>query len=311
MKAALIILLSLLFLYFFIKILLSHIMFHYCFKRRSESQMKEKFEKQYLRFPKQKEYVDMVNNLDKTIWTIPFNNKCNLKAYYFKQAPNNKKIVILSHGWHGEPIHDSWYYGEFYFKHHDFDILMISHIGNSLSDGKYIGFSYLDGKNIKLWVDYINKTFNNEYQIFLHGVSMGASSILCATNYQLDNVLGIIVDCGFTSGYDEISYISKYKYHVPAFYTIPYIRHLVKRYAKYDILTPCIKEDNNSLIPALFIHGTADNFVPTYMSEENYQRYKGKKELLLIKNARHAWSLRTEQIKYESKVISFINDLTK
>jgi len=186
------------------------------------------------------------------------------------------------------------------------------HIANEYSakkESKVIALKKLDRK-VKKPAKIFAYT-NGIIMSLVLGVGMCLSMKVIGNGSTLMFVLGIIVDCGFTSGYDEISYISKYKYHVPAFYTIPYIRHLVKRYAKYDILTPCIKEDNNSLIPALFIHGTADNFVPTYMSEENYQRYKGKKELLLIKNARHAWSLRTEQIKYESKVISFINDLTK
>ena len=40
-------------------------------------------------------------------------------------------------------------------------------------------------------------------------------------------------------------------------------------------------------IPIMFIHGSEDTFVPTYMSEDLYKAKKGKKKLLIVGGAGH------------------------
>ena len=43
----------------------------------------------------------------------------------------------------------------------------------------------------------------------------------------------------------------------------------------------------NAKVPVCFIHGKTDDFVPAYMSEENYSACKTEKDLLLIDGAGH------------------------
>lgn len=38
-------------------------------------------------------------------------------------------------------------------------------------------------------------------------------------------------------------------------------------------------------LPTLFIHGREDKFVPTYMSQQNYDACRSEKELMLVENA--------------------------
>ena len=47
---------------------------------------------------------------------------------------------------------------------------------------------------------------------------------------------------------------------------------------------------NSMTLPILFIHGNADDYVPTYMGVELYESYRGEKELLLIDGAGHGAS---------------------
>ncbi len=58
--------------------------------------------------------------------------------------------------------------------------------------------------------------------------------------------------------------------------------------------------------PILFIHGKNDNFVPTWMSEKNFEECKSEKELLIVENAGHAASYYENQELYESYVSDFI-----
>ena len=45
------------------------------------------------------------------------------------------------------------------------------------SQGRYCGLSYLDAKDIKLWIDWILKFMPNAF-ISLFGVSLGGASVL-------------------------------------------------------------------------------------------------------------------------------------
>ena len=57
----------------------------------------------------------------------------------------------------------------------------------------------------------------------------------------------------------------------------------------------------------LFIHGTKDDFVPTYMVHELYDACSTDKDLLLVEGAGHAESYPTDSAAYEAKVKSFID----
>lgn len=264
-------------------------------------------EKQLKKFPEINEYIKNISNLEKEILEIKSKSGNILKAYYFKQSENNKKLIILSHGIHTEALLNSWYFARFYFNHKDFDILMLVHEGHKPSSGKYIGFGYKDAENIKLWVDKINEMTTNQYQIFLHGVSMGASSILGALKYDLKNVRAAIVESGYNSGYDEIKYTLSKKYHFPSFLILPYVRFLVKVYCGYDIKNELFDAVLSKNIPILFIHGTCDLVVPVNMTNHHFEICESPKEKWIVEDAKHAVGYLKKPIAYETKVINFIN----
>ena len=60
-------------------------------------------------------------------------------------------------------------------------------------------------------------------------------------------------------------------------------------------------------VPVLFIHGTADSFVPYKMSEENYTACRVKKQLLLVGGAAHCGSYLADRKKYEETVEAFFH----
>lgn len=288
---------------------LTYYLFYLCFDCVDEEYHKEKDEEKIKYEKKRFEFKDYIISLKPQMLQITESNNRHLKAYYFKQGSDNRKLVILCHGWRGEALRDIYSYGEFYFNHPDFDILVLIHEGHFPSEGKFIGFGVKDGENIKLWVDYINQKFNNQYDILLHGISMGASACMFACQNGLsNNVKAIVADCGFTSGYQQLSYLMRYKYHAPRWPSLPLVRYIVKHRMKYDIkkniTTEAMNKDNK---PIFFIHGDKDDFVPTFMSVDNYNAYKGPKELWLVKDARHVQSYSLYKEEYESKVLSFFD----
>ena len=101
----------------------------------------------------------------------------------------------------------------------NFNLLIPDDRAHGRSEGKYIGFGCLDRKDCLAWCRYITKTFGNDCRIFLHGVSMGASTVLATSGDPalLPQIKGIIADCGFSRGWDELKYILKKTYHLPSF----------------------------------------------------------------------------------------------
>ncbi|MEG2574169.1 MAG: alpha/beta hydrolase, partial [Bacteroides sp.] len=56
----------------------------------------------------------------------------------------------------------------------------------------------------------------------------------------------------------------------------------------------------------LFIHGSADTYVPTWMVYPLYEAKPVPKELWIVPNAIHAMSYRDDTTKYVAKVKSFV-----
>lgn len=283
------------------------VVFRYCYKRFPDDKIDEYDESIRLRDPECIELRDLLRALPYETYQITGAYGLKLSAFYYKRKEGNTKLVILSHGWRGQAMRDCVLYARFYFERDDFDVLIVNHQGHYPSEGKYIGFGAVDGQNIKLWVDEVNRLWPDKYDIYLHGVSMGANAVMMSTKYGLSsNVRAIIEDCGFTNGYEQMCHVCSSRFHIPGIFVIPFVRVLVKMKVKYD----CKKEDtiealSHTNIPVLFIHGSNDNYVPTKMTIQNYEAYKGPKELMIVDGAAHARSYRTNRTLYEDKVINF------
>ena len=126
------------------------------------------------------------------------------------------------------------------------------------------------------------------------------------------NVSGIIADCGFTSVYEIFEYVLKRDYHLPKF-PIIYLTNIISRlragYGYKDIDTSA--EIARSNIPILFIHGENDEFVPLWMTMENYSYCRADKELFIVKESEHAESHYIDKKGYEKRVLAFMEKHSK
>ena len=59
-------------------------------------------------------------------------------------------------------------------------------------------------------------------------------------------------------------------------------------------------------LPVLMIHGLADDFVPSYMTQQGYDACNGSKELLLVDGAGHGVSFLVDREAYVTRVIAFL-----
>lgn len=195
------------------------------------------------------------------------------------------------------------------FLRRGYDVLIVDARAHGESEGKYSGFGILDRFDCLAWINYVNERFDNKKDIILHGVSMGAATVLMASGLSQmpDNVRAVIADCAFTSPYDVFAHVLKRDYKLPPFPIMNITDELCRRTAGYGFKEySTLAAMTKTTIPTLFIHGKEDKFVPVWMSERNYQVCTAPKDLLLVDNAGHGASLFEAPELYENKVFQFL-----
>lgn len=192
---------------------------------------------------------------------------------------------------------------------HGYNLLIIDHVASGESEGKYIGYGVLESRDTMLWIDYLNNRFGRNIEILLYGISMGAATVLMMGGKALpENVRGIIADCPYTSAWNEFAYQLKSSFHLPEWPLLPLISSVCRLRAGYTYkeASPA-KALKSATLPILFIHGGADDFVPTYMSREMYLSYAGEKQIEIFDDAIHARSYQTYPEEYERVFCNFVD----
>ena len=137
------------------------------------------------------------------------------------------------------------------------------------------------------WAEYIDERVGGE--IFLDGISMGASTVLMAAGEKLPgSVKGIIADCGFTSPEEIMLKVMETDMKIrcrPLFYLIGFMVRLRAGFGMGEYST--IEAMKANKLPVLFLHGTGDKFVPCEMTLRAYEACAAEKEILLVEGATH------------------------
>ena len=145
----------------------------------------------------------------------------------------------------------------------------------------------------------------------LHGTSMGGATVLMASGLKLSaNVKGIVSDCGFTSPKEVFTHVLNHMYHLPAFPAIQGADLLNKKLAGYGMDECNAKyEVQKAEVPILFIHGSADTFVPCSMCDEIYGNCRSPKRKLVVEGAAHAESYYKDMERYEKELDEFAEQI--
>ncbi len=232
-----------------------------------------------------------------------------LNGYYLGVNGESRGVVLCHHGYTSSALKDCVSIAKFFYEM-GYDFLLVDNRAHGESEGEYIGFGILDRYDCLEWIKYLNKRFEKK-NILLYGVSMGAATVLMTSGFEelsQRNVKGIISDCAFTSPYDVFAHILKRDYHLPPFPVMNINNMLCRKKAKYGFKDySTIDAVSKTDIPILFIHGSEDDFVPTWMSQENYKHCHSPKELLIVEHAAHAASYYEEPALYEEKIKAFLS----
>lgn len=225
-----------------------------------------------------------------------------LHGKLFKNDSSNYALVC--HGYTSKAKHMAGFVNKFYSL--GYNVLAVDARAHGDSEGTKIGMGWPERMDVIEWIKLI-LSWNSDAKIILHGVSMGAATVLMASGEPLpENVKVVIADCGYTSEWDEFRREADVL-HIPWFPVLNVASELSKLYDGYNFKqASAIEQVKKSRIPTLFIHGTEDELVPYDMLGELYSAASCEKECLTVNGAGHALSSSVDPKLYWNTVESFI-----
>ena len=239
--------------------------------------------------------------------TDPMGNE--LRAW-FVPKPESKTFVICVHGYKCNGPDECSHLLPFYNETLGFNYLLPDHAAHGRSEGKYIGFGSFESENLLLWVNYLIERFGEDIEIVLHGISMGASTVMLANaGNPPEQVKAIIEDCGFTSAEDILNNTMRKKIGIPCPHLAKAIILYCRLFRGYDMRkADCVARMDESKNPILFIHGTDDPTVPFAMGEKLYDVCTTvEKDKLFVDGAIHAYCYYDAKEEYDKKVTEFLD----
>ena len=225
-----------------------------------------------------------------------------LHGKLFKNDSSNYALVC--HGYTSKAKHMAGFVNKFHSL--GYNVLAVDARAHGDSEGTKIGMGWPERMDVIEWIKLI-LSWNSDAKIILHGVSMGAATVLMTSGEALpENVKVVIADCGYTSEWDEFRREADVL-HIPWFPVLNVASKLSKLYDGYNFKqASAIEQVKKSRIPTLFIHGSEDELVPYDMLGKLYSAASCEKECLTVDGAGHALSSSVEPELYWNTVESFI-----
>ena len=187
------------------------------------------------------------------------------------------------------------------------NLLLVDQRAHGESEGKSISFGIKERYDVLSWIELHNERLGKETEILLFGISMGAATVLMASELGLpDNVRLIVADCPYSTPEAIIRDVIG-DMHLPPAIAFPFVRLGGLIYGGFDITSASpLSAVRHSSIPTLLIHGEADSFVPHSMSLEIYESIASeKKKLLSFPGADHGISYLSDRDRYLEEVKLF------
>lgn len=255
------------------------------------------------------DYMNRLESHGYERYTMTTDDGVKLEGYLMRPEKPSNVYVFAAHGYRSTGKGEYCGFSQYYLDR-GYNIFFVDHRAAGESEGNYIGFGYFEHRDCLKWLEFMNETFGKDISIILHGVSMGSATVMLMSGSPdlPENVKLVVADCGYTSAWNEFEFKLS-SMHIPAWPLLPAVNKLNIRKAGYDFRdTSAINAVRKAKTPFLFVHGGADDFVPTYMAYQLYDACASKeKELMIIDGADHASSFVKDRPKYEAKLDEVIS----
>lgn len=216
-------------------------------------------------------------------------------------------VHILFHGYKSNPYMDSCG-GSGLVAELEHNFIVVDQRSHGQSEGNTISFGIKERHDCVSWANYCADRFGKDTPIFLWGLSMGAATVLMASELSLpSNVKGIIADSPFSAPSDIIKKVCT-DMHYPATLFYPFVYLGAKLYGHFDLEeSSAYQALVNSKIPVLLFHGEDDRFVPHEMSV-SLSKTSPKITFVSIPDAGHGLCYMTEAKTYHDSAVKFIKE---
>lgn len=244
------------------------------------------------------------------VWIKSFDGKKLYGRYY--HVMDNAPLEIQFHGYRGTAFRD-FGGGNKLARGLGHNTLLIDQRAHGKSEGSTITFGVRERLDCKSWVDYAVKRFGEDQKIILSGISMGAATVLMASDLNLPkNVKGIIADCPYSCPKEIIKKVCREDMKMPRGSEVfAYLGGFIFGKGLKLSKSSALKSVASTNIPILIIHGEADGFVPCKMSEDIYSKAPDNVRLETFPNAGHGYSFIVDDERYKKVIVEFDNLILK
>ena len=241
-------------------------------------------------------------------WTATSSDGRHLAATHYIPDNPGSRWAILVHGY-GRDQRYTGDYAEVYLEH-GYQVLTPDLCASGKSEGQYITMGVKEGEEIAVWANKIKAQYPDA-QIVLHGVSMGAATVLMAA--ARDDITGfaaVIEDCGYTRSYEMFSNQLGVIFDLPEYPIMPCVDVVsgLKTGVKVSDAAP-IRVIDRIKAPVLFIHGADDKLIPPSMMDRLYDSCRSKKKKIIIEGAGHGDSMTTDSETYWKNIFDFLSTI--
>lgn len=230
-----------------------------------------------------------------------------LTGHIFTQPKPTNDWIVIVHGYQSTEEEALLVAPHFY--NEEYNILSIHQRAHGNSEGEYITMGAKESDDLLNWTQWLIETYP-ESDIVWHGTSMGAATVMMASPKAPKQVYAIIEDCGYTTAWDIFSSELKLRFNLPSFPVLNMANIVAQARADVNFRqASSIDAVRQSSVPMLFIHGTADDFVPEWMVYDLYDaKEAGLKELYTVPQAGHTEAKFKDGSSYYQTVDQFIQN---
>lgn len=228
-----------------------------------------------------------------------------LFARYF-HVQDGAPLQIQFHGYRGSALRDLCGGTPLALKL-GHNALLVDQRGHGRSEGNTITFGVLERQDCLQWIRYAQDRFGTEIPIVLVGVSMGAATVLMASELALPTaVKAVVADCPYSAPSDIIAKVAE-GMGLPGKPAAAVCSIGGAVYGHFRLGScSAVEAVRKTKLPVLLLHGEDDRFVPCEMSRKIYEACGSVKRLETFPNAAHAMCYMEDPVRYETVVTDFL-----
>ena len=188
-------------------------------------------------------------------------------------------------------------------------ILMVDQRALGESEGKEITFGIRERFDCQSWAEYAAKRFGEETPIFIWGISMGASTVLMASELPMpETVKGIVADCGFDSPASIIAETARRR-RWPVGIACRFVDWGARLFGGFRMdEASALDSVTRARVPILLVHGEEDEIVPFEMVHALKDACASPVQVLTVPKAAHGISWYVDMPTYQGTLIRFIEE---